>query len=333
MNQTSLYPLRFEPIFQYRLWGGQQFAGLLTAPQLAEGPVGEAWLLSDRDEQSSVIADGLFKGQTLRQLLAERPDQMWGIGGVQFKRFPLLLKFLDVRGSLSVQVHPSDRQTEYLPAGESGKAEAWVVLEAGSEARVYAGLVPYATKDTVREALNHGAVAGQIASFAPKVGDGVFIPAGAVHSLRNTVVFEVQENSDVTFRLFDWDHVDAKTRQPRPLQVEQAMACIEFTQRAIGPVVPSVESSEPVLHEKLVACEHFSLWRTRSMSAFVVGASGRLRVLVCIDGSGQIHHGGVDYACCKGDVLLLPAEVGECSFEPDGSVTVLEVGVPARIDP
>ena len=106
-----------------------------------------------------------------------------------------------------------------------------MVLEAGAKSRIYAGLKPATTADTLRQALANGTVrtvADQLASFTPKPGDGIFIPAGTVHSLGDVVVFEVQENSDVTFRLYDWNHVDAKTGQPWPLQVDQAMACIDF---------------------------------------------------------------------------------------------------------
>src|ERR1039458_8958092 len=134
----------------------------------------------------------------------------------RFSRFPLLLKFLDAHDVLSVQVHPSDRQTNYLPAGETGKTEAWVVLDAGPESRIYAGLQPGTTPDSLRRSLTIGAISDHLAPFTPKPGDAVFLPAGTVHSLGgDLVVFEVQENSDVTFRIYDWDRVDAKTGQPR----------------------------------------------------------------------------------------------------------------------
>ena len=228
MNQMPLYPLRFEPIYQYRLWGGRRLADLLAAPLPSDGPIGEAWILSDRDDHPSLVANGPLKGQALGQLLKQWPEQLLGQRAGRFRRFPLLLKFLDVRNTLSVQVHPSDRQTRYIPAGETGKTEAWVVLEAGSESRIYAGLKPATTADNLRRAIANKTVAEHLAYFTPKPGDGVLVPAGTVHSLGDLVVFEVQENSDVTFRLYDWDHVDAKTGQPRPLQVEQAMACIDL---------------------------------------------------------------------------------------------------------
>jgi mannose-6-phosphate isomerase len=212
MNQVPLYPLRFEPLYQYRLWGGRRLSDLLSAP-LPDGPVGEAWLLSDRDDHSSVVANGELKGRTLGQLLRERPKSLLGPAAGEAARFPLLLKFLDVQGAQSVQVHPSDVQTAYLPDGETGKTEAWVVLAAGPEGCIYGGLAPNTKIGTIRRALASGAMPDLLASFSPKPGDAVLMPARTVHALRDLVVFEVQENSDVTFRLYDWEHVDAKTHQ------------------------------------------------------------------------------------------------------------------------
>ena len=245
MTKLPMYPLRFEPIYQYRLWGGRRLAELLTAPLPGDGPIGEAWLLSDRDDHPSKVADGPLKGSTIRQLLEQSPDQLLGKLAGRFRRFPVLLKFLDAHAKLSVQVHPEDGQRDYIPAGESGKSEGWVVLEAGPASRIYAGLKPGTTQDDLKRALASRAVADLLASFTPKVGDAVFVRAGTVHSLSGLVVFEVQENSDVTFRLYDWDRVDPKTGKPRPLQVEQAVACIDFKQVAIGPVAPVVLEEAP----------------------------------------------------------------------------------------
>ena len=172
-------------------------------------------------------------------------------------------------------------------------------------------------------------MADHLACFTPKPGDGVFLPAGTVHSLGGgVVVFEVQQNSDVTFRLYDWDHVDAKTGQPRALQVDQALACIDFAEGAVGLVAPVVEATTPVERERLFHCEHFRLWRLRGQSPFTVGAADVPRVLVCIEGAGQLEHGGATYAVGKGDVLLLPAVVGACTFQPRSAVNLLEIALP-----
>ena len=327
-TRTSLCPLRFEPLYEYRLWGGRRLADLLAAPLPVDGPIGEAWVLSDRDDHASRVADGPFQGRTLRQLMEQFPGDMVGGLAGRFSRFPLLLKFLDVREMLSLQVHPADDRKDLLPAGETGKTEAWVVLEAGPKSRIYAGLKPGTTAEDLRRAVASGVVADNVASFVPQQGDGVLVPAGTVHSLGDVVVFEVQENSDVTFRLDDWGHVDSRTGRPRALQVDQALSAIDVAQGAVGPVSPVVEATAPVERERLFDCDHFRLWRLRGQSPFAVGAAGAPRVLVCIDGTGRLEHGGETHAAGKGDVLLLPAAVGACVFRPSGSVTVLEVALP-----
>jgi mannose-6-phosphate isomerase len=324
----SLYPLRFEPIFHYRPWGGRRLAELLDAALPGKDPIGESWLLSDREDDSSVIVNGRLKGEKLRRILEQWPQQLLGKRAGRLQRFPLLLKFLDARGALSVQVHPSDAQTAYLPRAETGKTEAWVVMAVGAEARIYAGLAPGTSAHTLREALATGKVAEHLAFFTPRPGDAILIPAGTVHSLRDMVVFEIQENSDVTFRLYDWDRIDAKTQERRPLQVEQAMACIDFTQVAIGPAVPVLEQKRPALREQLIEDPHFRVWRLRSETSFPVGATGTPHVLVCLDGAGQVKFGGADYLLSKGEVMLLPAVVGSCPCQPLDSISLLEISLP-----
>ena len=168
MTNTPLYPLRFEPIYQYRPWGGRRLANWLTAPLPGDGPIGEAWLLSDRDDHPSLVANGPLKGRSIAQLMAQSPDQLLGRQARHLRRFPLLLKFLDARDTLSVQVHPSDRQTNYLPVGESGKTEAWVVLEAGVKSRIYAGLKAATTAADLRRAIANRSVPDLLTSFTPK---------------------------------------------------------------------------------------------------------------------------------------------------------------------
>jgi len=315
-------------MLQYRPWGGRRLADLLGTPLPGHDPIGEAWLLSDRDAHSSRIVNGSLEGETLTRIMEQWPEQVLGTRTRNPRRFPLLLKFLDVRGALSVQVHPSDTQTAYLPGAESGKTEAWVVIAAGADARVYAGLTPQTSARTLRDALAAGEVADHLAFFAPKTGDGVLIPAGTVHSLKDVVVFEVQENSDVTLRLYDWDQIDAKTHQRRPLQVEDAMACIDFSRSAVGPVIPVVEEATPIKRERLFDDPHFKVWRIRAQSSFTVGARATPRVLMCLDGAGHLSFAGADYSLAKGQVMLLPAVVGACPCEPDGSISLLEISLP-----
>ena len=327
-GKGPLYPLKFEPIYQYRLWGGRRLADLLTTP-LPSGPIGEAWLLSDRDEHQSHVAEGPLIGRTIGELLKQFPEQMLGTLAGRFRQFPLLLKFLDAREMLSVQVHPTKANAELLPAGESPKTEAWVVLEAGAGSRVYAGLKHGTSADNLRRALSDGTVPDELAWFTPQPADAVFLKAGTVHSLGgDVVVFEIQQNSDVTFRLYDWNHVDAKTGQPRVLQVDKAIACIDFDEGPVCRVTPVVESSAPVEREKLFDCEYFRLWRVRGQSPFAVGVAGRPRVMVCIGGAGELEHAESRFAFAKGDVFLLPAAIGQCTVRPSNMVNLLDIALP-----
>jgi mannose-6-phosphate isomerase len=330
MTEAPLYPLRFTPIYQYRLWGGRRLADWLKAPLPGDGPIGEAWLLSDRDEHPSRVAEGPLKGQTIALLIKQSPKPILCKLARRFRRFPLLLKFLDVQEMLSVQVHPSDSQANLIPKGETGKTEAWVVLEAESGSRVYAGLKPGTTAEDLR-ALSKRTVNKYLASFTPHRGQGILIEAGAVHSLGDgVVVFEVQENSDVTFRLYDWDHIDPTTGHRRALQVEKAMACVDLKQGPIRPILPVVESLQPAMRERLFDCPHFRLWRLQGAAPFAVGVVDEPRVLVCLDGIGNIEHNGADFTMEKGAVVLLPAAVGACRFRPQGPVTLLDIAIPVQ---
>jgi len=331
MNQPSLYPLRFDPIYQYRLWGGRRLASLLAAPLPNEGPIGEAWVLSDRQDHPSRVANGPLTGRTICQLMSDYPDQLMGELAHRFPRFPLLLKFLDVHQMLSVQVHPSDDRADLLPPGETGKTEAWVVLSSGPEGRIYDGLQPGTTAADLRASLSDGTLSDRLVRISPKAGEAVFTPAGTVHSLGgDIVVFEIQENSDVTFRLSDWDHIDPRTGQPRPLQVEQAMASICFGKNNAGLVAPVVEASKPICRELLFNDRHFVLHRLRGQSPFFVGALDAPRVLVCVHGDGHLECAAETYAVAKGEVWLLPAAIGICSFQPTGPAILFEIAIPKR---
>jgi mannose-6-phosphate isomerase len=329
MGKTQLYPLRFDPIYQYRLWGGRRLASLLSAPLPGVGPIGEAWVLSDRTDHQSLVANGTLKGQTLGQVMEQFREQLMGKLSSRFRRFPLLLKFLDAHAMLSVQVHPSDAHPELIPAGDTAKTEAWVVIEAEKGSHIYAGLRSGTTAGSLRQSLDDGTIADQLVCIAPKAGDAVFIPAGTVHTLGDDVmVFEVQQNSDTTFRLYDWGHIDPETKKPRPLQVDQAFACIAFRASDSGLVAARVETTTPVERERLFDCPAFLLWRVLGQDRFTVGATEKPRVLVGIEGSGQITHDGTPYAVGKGDVWLLPAEAGVCAFQPSGEVILLEIAIP-----
>ena len=326
---TQIYPLKFDPIYQYRIWGGRKLEHFLSKPLPDNEPVGEAWIISDRKDHSNQVSQGNLKGLTLTNLMLDFRYEIMGKLGYHFEQFPLLLKFLDCNEVLSVQVHPSDHQKEYIPYGDSGKTEAWVVLETSEKSRIYAGLKNGTTKENLVESLHNNSVADRLHSFVPKKDDAVFIHSGTVHTLGGTVVFEVQENSDVTFRLYDWDRTDPKTGEPRELQVEKALACIDFNQVEIGPVTP-IEDPENKNAEKLFDNEHFKLWRIKSQSDFTVGFKDEPAVLVCIEGGGTMKYNDAEYTIGKGEVMLLPAIIGLLELHPENEISVLQIAIPDR---
>ncbi|MBJ7881733.1 type I phosphomannose isomerase catalytic subunit [Gelidibacter salicanalis] len=325
----KLYPLKFEPLYQYRLWGGRRLEHLLSKPLPKEEPVGEAWLLSDRKDHASKVVDGALKGKTITELMQKYPVEIMGKNSRHLERFPLLLKFLDCHEVLSVQVHPSDNQRAYIPKGDTGKTEAWIVLETADDSIIYAGLKKGTTKKDLMEAIENNSVSDKLHRFIPKVDDAVFIQSGTLHTLGGAVVFEVQENCDVTFRLYDWDRNDPKTGKPRELQVEKAIACIDYHQVEIGPITP-IKSAEVKNAEQLFDNEHFKLWRIESDTPVDVGFEKEPVILVCIEGSGSMDYQNEAYAISKGEVLLLPAIVGQLQLNPENKITLLQIAIPKK---
>ncbi len=326
----TLYPLRFEPIFKHNLWGGHRLPAFLNRTPPHDDPIGEAWVLSDVDGSPSRVTGGLLEGTTLREMLAGDPARVLGKSPAPQGRFPLLLKFLDTRQELSVQVHPNDEQAAKLGPGMFGKTEAWVVLEANPRtSRIYAGYVPGVTAALFRKALESKTVPDTLYSFTPVPGDCVFLEAGTVHAIgADILLFEVQQTSDITYRLYDWDRVDAKTGKPRQLHIDEGLACADFGRGPCPPVRPVVEEAGSVRREQLVNCRYFTLERKTGQVPFRVGAKGACRVVVCVGGSGEIQASGKSYTLNAGDTVLLAAEVGEAACCPAGEIVVLECGIP-----
>ncbi len=332
ISRPPLYPLRFEPIFKNNLWGGQRLPAFLNRTQTPESPIGEAWVLSDVDGSLSRISNGPLAGAIFRDLLTTESDRILGTARLSNGRFPLLLKFIDARQELSVQVHPNDEQAAARHPTALGKTEAWVILEANpATSRIYAGFQPGITAADFREALAAKSTPATLHSFTPKPGDCVFLDAGTVHAIgADILLFEVQQTSDITYRLYDWDRVDAKTGLPRELHVEDGLTVANFASGPCRAVQPSVIEEAGVRRERLVDCRYFTLDRISSDRRFTVGSPGQCRMLVVLEASSlcAIEWNGNADSLARGDVLLIPAEVGPCSIVPMGTATILECGLP-----
>jgi mannose-6-phosphate isomerase len=319
-----LQPLRFEPILRPMLWGGSRLAEYFTGNLPAE-PIGEAWILSDEGDQLSRVADGPFQGRSLRELMQQYGERLLGRPVAASERFPLLLKFIDALRDLSVQVHPDDEQAARRHVGGQGKTEGWVVLQAQPGAKIYAGLNPDVDRAKLEKALRENRIPESLNVNEPKPGDAFFLPAGTVHAIgAGLLLFEIQQTSDLTYRLYDWDRVDPKTGRPRPLHVAESLACIDFERGPLYPVLPIQQSAS---REQLFSCPYFRLWRIRSQWRFRIGAAGQCRIVVVLEGEAELQFQGQNFSLKRGSLLLLPAEVGACECKPAVDAVILEAGL------
>src|SRR5262245_25795845 len=229
-------PLRFHTFLRPMVWGGRRLGALLGKELGPDALYGESWELSDHPLHRSVVAQGPLAGKTLRELMEADAAGLLGRAAKGHTTFPWLVKFLDAADWLSVQVHPDAEAVRRLWPGEGSKTEAWFVLEASPGSRIYAGLLPGVDEPSLRRALAAGAVTGCLHSFEPRPGDSVFLPAGTVHAVGGGVLLaELQQTSDATFRLFDWNRLDG-SGQARLLHVEESLACIHWDQGPVRPV-------------------------------------------------------------------------------------------------
>jgi mannose-6-phosphate isomerase len=325
-----LPPLRFAPIFKPALWGGERLRDMFGAPPSAD-PIGEAWLLSDCGDSPSVVRDGPLAGTTLRELMERMPDRLLGRASATHGRFPLLVKFIHAGRPLSVQVHPTDAQARRLEGPTAvGKTEAWVIVEADEGARVYAGLPPAVTEGAFRQAVLRHAVEDVLFAHAPSPGDCYFLPAGTVHAIGGgLVLFEVQQTSDLTYRLYDWGRTDPTTGKPRQLHLEKGLSCVDYGLGPCRPARPTVEVRGRPKLAPLAECRYFTLGKWDTARPFATGAAGECRVLAGIDGRAVLRHRGAEYPIGLGDVWLLPATTGPVDVTPDGPAMILECRIPS----
>ena len=318
---TAWYPLRFEPIFRRYLWGGRRLTSLL-GKDTGEGECAESWEIVDHGDDQSVVAAGLLAGKTLGELVREHPAELLGEAHADVRQFPLLLKFLDCNKDLSVQVHPNDAQAARLDPPDLGKTEAWVIMDAAPGAKVYAGLKRGFDRAALEREVNRGTCALCLHSFEPQIGDCIFIPAGTVHAIgAGLLVAEIQQASDTTFRLFDWNRVDADGN-PRALHIEQALEVIDFDRGPVDAQQPQ-PTDQPHI-QRLVDCDKFILDRWKLDEPQTIGGDGRCRLLAVVDGTANIG----DDVLPVGATVLLPAAADAANLTPQESATLLVISLP-----
>ncbi len=321
---SGLYPLRFHSILRRYLWGGRRLEtlGKSLGP---EGNYAESWEVVDHGADQSVVADGPLAGVTLGQLVARHGRELLGRHAPQ-KSFPLLFKFLDAHERLSVQVHPDDAAAARLTPPDAGKTEAWVILAADPGSHLYAGLRAGCDRPGLQQALDRGACEACLERIEPKPGDCFFLPSGVVHALGpGLLVAEIQQASDTTFRLYDWDRL-GPDGLPRALHVEQAMSAIRFEHGPVAAQRPQ-PTADPAV-ERLVTCDKFVLERCRFSTPRHFGGDDRFHILAVIDGQIGVERPALASRFHKGDVLLLPAACADTLVQARGEATVLDAYLP-----
>jgi len=299
--------LKFTEIYKERIWGGRNLERLFGKNLPPKANIGESWELADLPEDKSVVAIGPDAGKNISQLVREWGKGLLGHAELDGGQFPLLIKLLDANDILSVQVHP-----DYASAGEMepsvrAKYECWYIIDAEEDAYGYIGFKPGVTPDMVEDAIAEGTLATLLVKLRARKGDFFYLPGGTVHALGSgLVVAEIQTPSDTTFRLYDWNRVDAVTGEPRKLHIEESLRCLHFSG---PPEMPRPVTSLPDKQmEMLVEAPTFTAAKALRNAGDVVNVkTGDPIVWIIIEGDGEISDGEVKIPLKPGQTLLIPA--------------------------
>ena len=325
-----MQPLSFHPILKRIRWGGRRLGTELGKPLGPETDYAESWEICDHGSDQSRVAFGPFAEQTLQALLHQHRTEMLGPASTA-QQFPLLIKYLDCHDRLSVQVHPDDTLAREFQPEENGKTEAWVVMATEPGSLIYAGFRPGVTETDLRAALANGTVEQLLHRITPLPGECYFIPAGTVHALgEGVLIAEVQQSSDLTFRLYDWGRLDA-AGQSRPLHIEESIRCLNFSAGPVQATQPEVLGQSSALTiVKLCECPYFRLFRWQVRERAAVPDSDHCRVVLGLEGSGRIHTSEQTWPFSRGNTLLFPAACPPAELIPTTSApwTLLVAEIP-----
>lgn len=328
-RNPELYPLVFHPVFKERVWGGRALEALYGKALPPDVPIGESWEISDRPGDESVVASGPLAGQTLRRLMEERGRELIGDAlAAAGDRFPILCKILDARDTLSVQVHPPER-----PSGQLGdpKTEMWYIAAAEPEAELHVGLRRGVTREQFERQIRSGEVAECLQRIPVRAGDSMFLPSGRVHAIgAGLVIFEIQQNSDTTHRVFDWNRLGLDGR-PRDLHIPESLASIDFSD--VEPPLAGHQAStsgaftiRPLVRD---ATFNVDLVRAGAQAALPMQPP-RLRIVANVDGGVTISGGGRSESLAPGQFCLVPAALTDAALTADAGAAFLMVEVGSR---
>lgn len=323
--KSILYPLVFRPIFKERIWGGRELERLFHKKLPPGKPIGESWEISDRPGDESVVANGGFAGKTLRWLMETYPAEMIGRARpAAGNRFPILCKILDARDKLSLQVHPPAAKAAELN-GEP-KTEMWFIADATPQAELFVGLKRGVSRGDFESKIADGTVADCFHRAPVRAGDAMFLPSGRVHAIgAGLVIFEIQQNSDTTYRVFDWNRVGLDG-QPRELHVAQSLASIDFNDFEPALVSSDFSGDNAVRTRAIVRNPLFNVDSVELKNgAEMALAENKLQIVAMVRGKGEIRSEGNVIALDAGQFCLVPAELQETRVAAKGDGALLRV--------
>lgn len=304
-------PLFFEPDYQERIWGGNKLNTVLnkTIPYACTG---ESWEISCHPNGHSRIINGEYTGMTLQEALIESGEAIIGKPFTDKDKFPLLLKIIDAKEKLSVQVHPEDDYAYIHEHGELGKSEAWYIIEANPGAKLVAGLKDGVTKEMFLQSLNNNSIEELLQELEVKAGDVLNIPAGLIHAIGDGILLaEIQQNSDTTYRVYDWGRVGLDGK-PREMHVKQSMDVIDFDQKHSKQLAKGIRTDyEGYSITEFVRNKYFVLQEVTVKTVYTCKNSNHYELYVCVDGSGTI-----DFLNSEGEHESNTIEIGKSFLIP-----------------
>ena len=305
----KLHPLKFTPVFKYRLWGGEKLKSVLNK-EYFEDNIGESWEISDVEDGETVVATGFFQGKTLKDLIKSHKGEF--LGKTVYKKFgnefPLLIKFIDAKTPLSIQVHPGNEVAKESH-NSFGKNEMWYVMEADKDAELIVGFDEKIEKKDYNTYVLGGAILDVMHHENVSDGDAFYIPTGRVHAIGAGVLLaEIQQTSDITYRIYDYDRVDAKTGALRDLHNDMAIDVIDFechdaykTSYETKPNVSNTLVHSPYFTSNFIVIEGTLQKDYSNLDSFVI--------YICVDGAVELLHNKQSFSLKKGETILLPASI------------------------
>jgi mannose-6-phosphate isomerase len=320
-------PFRIEPIFVPRIWGARSLAPLYPEKTNLQDPIGEVWLTG----VDCKIASGSFAGRKLGEAWREMPPEWRGTRFTEPGDFPLLIKFIFPNDKLSIQVHPDDAYAaaHEQAAGGRGKTEMWHAVSAEPRAQVLVGLKPGVDKKRFREGLAYHTLENLFEAHAVKKGDTLFVPAGTPHTIGpNMILCEVQEYSDLTYRVYDYGRVDAHGK-PRELHIEKALEVMKFERQAGGMVTALPLPANGAARSLLAACRYFATERLEcSENCEIVVDPARFELFLILEGAGSFEWPDNAARYLRGECWLAPASQERIHVRPEAATSLIRTYVP-----